>query len=501
MNLPLVGLCIWLCLGILAATCFKIPFLVFFLFSIISLSCAMLFKRKRKIFTICILCTSFFLGAALLKNSRILPADHIANFTPHKGRFIIVEGRVDSDPVSSTRGVSFMLKPEVVQTDKQRRDVRGKMLVRFFKKEEIRYGDKLVLEGKIFKPYRFSEEFDYRKYLERLGIYTIMSVKKDSRMEKLGNRPGNPIKFIAYKIKNRLREITDKNLSSLSAGVLNAIILGERQNLSSDIREDLVRTGSIHIMAVSGLHVGIVVFIALMVLKILRVPRTLRYFLVIGLVIVYCVLTGARIPVVRSTIMAVIVLFAYLLGRRANIFNSLSLAAFIILCCNPLQLFEVSFQLSFLSVIFIVWLTPKIKSIFHDGLNKNPVTRFFCIAFSVALSAWVGLMPLIAYYFGICSPVTVLANMIIVPYMTIVVASGFTLAFAGLCFPAIAPAFAASCELFISILVKINSLLVGIPGAYFYLPDIPFTFVTAYYIILIVIYKMCVKFKKQKLAI
>ncbi len=212
------------------------------------------------------------------------------------------------------------------------------------------------------------------------------------------------------------------------------------------------------------------------------------YIFTISLLIIYCILTGANTPVVRATVMASILLFAYFLKREINIYNSLSLAALIILAVNPWQLFEVSFQLSFLSVTSIVWLSPKIKSLFPARLDKILWLRFLISIFSVSFSAWLGLLPLIAYYFRILSPITILANMIIVPYMTIIIASGFSLALIGILIPSLAAIFAASNELFISILFKINSFLIAIPGAYFKLSEISFIYVLLYYTLLISIF-------------
>jgi len=285
-----------------------------------------------------------------------------------------------------------------------------------------------------------------------------------------------------------MREAIVKNLSPFSAGILNAIILGERQNLSAHTRDVLVYSGTVHIIAISGLHLGIVAFIILLILKIIKIPRRPRYILAILLLIFYCLLTGANTPVLRSTVMATILLLSYFLEREVNIYNSLSLAALIILAVNPWQLFEVSFQLSFLSVTSIVWLSPKIKSLFPEKLNKIPWIGFLISIFSVSFAAWLGLLPLIAYYFGILSPITILANMIIVPYMTIIVASGFSLALIGVLIPSLSPIFAASNELCILILFKINSSLIAIPGAYFKLPQISFVYVLLYYILLILIF-------------
>jgi competence protein ComEC len=223
-------------------------------------------------------------------------------------------------------------------------------------------------------------------------------------------------------------------------------------------------------------------------LKVARIPRKPRYLLTIIILVIYCILTGANAPVVRATIMAAVLFFSYFLKREDDIYNSLSLAALIILIINPWQLFEISFQLSFLSVVSIVWLSPKIKSLFPESLHKISGMRFLILAFSVSAAASLGLLPLIAYYFKIITPITVLANMIIIPCISIIVASGFVLGLIGMLAPFLAPIFAASCELFILLLFKINSLLIFIPGAYFKLPSIPFVCILFYYAILVSIF-------------
>ncbi len=186
--------------------------------------------------------------------------------------------------------------------------------------------------------------------------------------------------------------------------------------------------------------------------------------------------------------MAAIFFLAYFLEREVSIYNSLSLAALIILAVNPWQLFEISFQLSFLSVVSIVWLSPKIKSVFPEKLDKIPWLRFLILTFSVSSAAWIGLLPLIAYYFKTFTTITVLANMIIVPYSAVITTTGFSFALVGILIPPLAPIFAATNELLILILFKIHHSLVGLPGAYFKLPQIPLVYVLLYYTLLILVF-------------
>jgi len=485
MKQPLVALTIVFCLGILVAVYLKIPFLIFCLLTFLFLISSIIFIRQNTKFNILILCVTFFLGATLLRNSQILPNCHIAKLIPYKNEYSFLIGVINNDPAYQDKSVSFILKAEGLKVNGIWQKTCGKVLVKVLRKNEFSYGDRLFLAGKLYRPFSFSKGFNYKVYLKHQNIYLILRVKKDSIVKQLDRNVGNPIKSFAFRIKHRMREVIIKNLSPFSTGILNAIILGERQNLSAHTRDVLVYSGTVHIIAISGLHVGIVAFIILLILKIIKIPRKPRYILTIMLLIFYCLLTGANTPVLRSTVMATILLFSYLLEREVNIYNSLSLAASIILMVNPWQLFEVSFQLSFLSVISIVWLSPKVKSLFPEKLNKILWLRFLISIFSVSFSAWLGLLPLIAYYFGVLSPITILANMIIVPYMTIIVASGFSLALIGVLIPSLSPIFAASNELFILILFKINSFLIAIPGAYFKLPSISFAYVLLYYALLI----------------
>jgi competence protein ComEC len=221
---------------------------------------------------------------------------------------------------------------------------------------------------------------------------------------------------------------------------------------------------------VSGFNVGIVALIIALFLKLIRLPRRLRIYIGIICLLLYCLVTGASTPVMRATIMAIVFMLAYLVKREPDIYNSLAIAAALILTANPNQLFDVGFQLSFASVISIVYLYPKLKSLLRIESLKIKPLRSLLEACLVSFSAWLGTLGFIAYYFKIFSPVTVLANLLIVPQATLITLCGFSLIFAGLIFPAFAPAFASTSELAVIILLKINLLLLKLPTAYLRLP-------------------------------
>ncbi len=215
----------------------------------------------------------------------------------------------------------------------------------------------------------------------------------------------------------------------------------------------------------SGFNVGIVAFIIFLFLKLLRLPKGLRLCVTIVLLVLYCLMTGSSTPVVRATIMAMAFILAYWFKREPDIYNSCALAVLFILLINPRQLFDIGFQLSFASVISIVCLYPKLNSLLHIESLKVRYLRFLIDGCLVSFSAWLGTMGFIAYYFKIFSPITVLANIFIVPLAALITLSGFSLIMIGLILPPIAPLFASACELTVMLLININSFLIKIPYA------------------------------------
>ncbi|MDI6759066.1 MAG: ComEC/Rec2 family competence protein [Candidatus Omnitrophota bacterium] len=489
MKLPILALfTICFCIGICLGRFLRIPFLSLYAVVCVILAVSFVFIRyKAFIWLLFILAIS--LGSLFLSLTYILPLNHIKNFILYKGAPIFIKGTIISFPQGGHNRSSFILSAKELICSDKTYSVSGEVLVKAEnRKEAFFYGDRLLLEGRLYRPFSFSKEFNYRDYLRRQGIYCVLSVKGNNFVKRLERNAANLIKLLILKLRLKIKKLIGKNLSSFSGSVLNAIILGDRQGMPFYVRDSLLKSGTVHIISISGFHIGIIFFIILVILKTLRILKKTRYLLAMIFLVIYCVLTGAGAPVVRATMMAGVLSFSYFLRREADIYNSLFLAALIILIINPCQLFEISFQLSFLSVLSIVWLQPKIKAIFPNDMDKVGCLRFLILLFCASSAASLGLLPLVAYYFKIITPITVLANMIIVPYISIVVACGFALGLVGLFVPVLAPAFAATCELSILLLFKINSLLISFPGAYFKLPTMPFYYILLYYILLVSIF-------------
>jgi len=491
MRRPFVGICVFFILGILSAKFIHVKFIVLFMLTVLFFVCSFLSLRLNPRFKFLIFVSFFLLGACFLKNSEILPKNHVEKYIGYKGRLVAVKGKVETDPVIKDMGhfkkTSFIFDVRQIQYRGVWHITCGKILVNSFQKQEISYGQELILQGKIYKAPKLSisKNFDYREYLKRKQIFGILSVKRNSPFEIISESCANPVKKLSLKIRNKLSGQIDSYLPPVESSLLRAMLLGERQDIPRPINDIFVKTGTIHILAISGLHIGIIAFLILIFLKVMRIPRKPRYIATMLFLIMYVFITGGRVSVIRATIMAIVFLGGFLFEREADILNSLALACLLILGFNPRQLFDVGFQLSFVSVISIVIFSPKMYSLLRNFPIKNKVLDFILRSISVSLAVWLGTLGIIAYYFNIVTPVAVIANLFIIPFMVIVFALGLCFIIISLIFPGLGAIFAGSAGASLFILVEFAYLLSRIPKAYIFLSSLPLVAVFIYYILLL----------------
>ncbi|MCP4650069.1 MAG: ComEC/Rec2 family competence protein [PVC group bacterium] len=491
-NRPLILICISFIFGILAASLVGISLLFCYVCLFFSCLSALLTMRQRKLFVVFLALSCFYLGYCHFINAQILPKNHINNLTPYKGKYVQVKGVVVSEPIQKkNKGVFVFQCNELIRKDVgaglTSARVQGKVLVNLYQDSEIIYGQEVVLMGKLYRPFSFPGEdgFNYRAYLKKQRIFSILSVSKKGKIEYTGHNLGNPVKRLAFYIQNKAEGFIDTHMSGPASGVMKAMILGQRGDAPKFFNEALKRTGTVHILAVSGLHVGIVALIVILILKMMQIPFKARYLLSIIILIFYCMLTGGRTSVVRATLMAVTFLISVLIGRDYDPYSALSLAALIILWFAPQQIFDLGFQLSFISVLAIFIFSPKIMGIFPKQILENKCGKYLIGSISVSISAWLGTLGIIAYYFNIITPIAILANLFIVPLLFVIVASSFLFIFLGGLISILAGSLALSCEFFITMLYKLNSGFLLIPGAYYNIPDISIHNLIMYYSFLV----------------
>lgn len=408
---------------------------------------------------------------------------------------VSVRGVVVTDPeekrIKNYTKIVFHLKVQEIYLNDRWQEREGKILVNLFLKLKPQIGDILLLEGKLHYPYNFSEDthFSYSGHLSNRGIKFILSVGKSGKADVTGRVPGDKVLKKIFQTRAQLADVFSRYLSPKESALMVALVLGQQEYIPKSLRQLFVETGTAHILAVSGFNVGVVAFVVFFILKMLFLPRTLQYVISMMVIIFYAVVTGGQAPVVRATIMGVIFLLSFLIDREADVLNSLSLSALILLVINPLTLFDISFQLSFLSVYFIVIIYPSVfegmKKVFN--LENHWLVDQMLQSLAISLAAFIGVSGLIVYYFGIVTPISILANVMVVPLSSLNIIFGLCLLLFHWICPVLAEPFAMCIHLCLNLTVVIACVLSQIPAAFFYLPKMSSWWTFGYYGVLVLI--------------
>lgn len=347
-----------------------------------------------------------------------IPKEDISYFVPRK---IKLKGLIVSQPQNKKNKTVFIFK--VKEIINENCNVSGKILVNcYFPRFDFKRGDEIAVTGTLSYPYSALNpgEFDYKKYLSRKKIYVLLQVNGYNNIRLLTSGKRNFIFKVSSFLRQEMKKRIEQHTKKYSWRVLSGIMLGERNILPREIYQDFIVSGIVHILAVSGLHVGLVLFIFLGIFSLLGLPKKSTYFLTIIMIFFYVQMTGARPSAVRAFLMATLGLGAYFFGRDRNLHHSLYLSALIILFVNPRVFFSIGFQFSYLATIGILYLSGLIRKLL------TPLPVWLCNTISVSLGAQIMIYPLIAYYFNQISLVAPLANIFVVPLVGIIVTLGFS---------------------------------------------------------------------------
>lgn len=266
-------------------------------------------------------------------------------------------------------------------------------------------------------------QFAYDQYMATLGVYDQIQLKADNNLKR--STGPNTLRGKAAAFQTFiLRTLENTSIEKRELGVLRAILLGQRNNLDSAIYEDYQNAGAAHILAVSGLHIGILLLILQALFKPLMAIRHgpfLRMGLVVFALWSYAFFTGLSPSVVRAVTMFSFIAYALFLNRPTSIVNILALSVFSILLIHPMFLFQVGFQMSYAAVFAIIWIYPILMKLWnprHWFLKKS------WQLFSVSLAAQAGVLPISIYYFHQFPGLFFLSNILIVPFLGILLGLG-----------------------------------------------------------------------------
>ena len=356
--------------------------------------------------------------------------DYYRNFETDASYYV---ARVYDHPTEREKNIRTVLELEYQFGDNMpSRPVTGKVMAYFPKTDSafaLHYGDLVAISTPIREvtPPLNPGEFDYRAYLGRKGI-TGQVYLKDNGWIDLQVNNANPLYAFAYHFRDiLLTSLQRSGLNDNEFGVAAAILLGYDDNLADEVRKNYVAAGSMHILCVSGMHVGIIYLLASFLLGFLnrkKWQQTLKQVLLLALIWFYALIAGLTPSILRASLMISFVIIGETIRRQGFIINTIAASAFILLCANPYNLFEIGFQLSYAAVVGIVVLH---RPLYNCLYFKNKLLDKMWEITVVALAAQAATIPFTLFYFNQFSTYFALSNLLMTPISFVVVISGMIL--------------------------------------------------------------------------
>lgn len=469
-----VQLIFFLILGILAGSFYDfqpnllvkiIPFLLVLLFVMYVYTNRQL--KSNIVFTTIVFTITFFIGiSAITFKNQLYQKQHYSNAVGFK----IATNNV------ATIAIREQLKPTLnynkyVAEVTQLHNVKtiGEVLINIKKdssKTVLNVGDNLVVSTSFYEinkplnPYTFN----YKKYLQNQQIYHQLYLNNTQYLKK--SAPGFSIKSIAAKFRKKVTiALKNNGFKANELAVVNALLLGQRQTISKDLIESYSDAGAIHILAVSGLHIGIILLILNFLLKplhYLKHGKLISSGLIICLLWMYAIIAGLSPSVVRAVTMFTAIAIGMYLNKPSNIYNTLVISMFFLLLFNPYYLFEVGFQLSYLAVFAIVWIQPKIVNLWTP---KNRFIFKMWELLAVSLAAQLGVLPLSIFYFHQFPGLFFISNLVIIPFLGFILIAGIVVIILSVF--ELLPQFLA--DIFINIIKLMNGFVGWVANQHFFI--------------------------------
>ncbi len=376
-------------------------------------------------FDIVTITTFIFIGVfSYSKHHTHLYQDHYTHYIKPTATTTLVTLKIKTQLASNAYNHRFITEVKAVDTI----PVSGKLLLNIHKDSlytPMTIDDEICIATQLatVKPPLNPFQFDYKAYLNRKQIHHQVFINSEAI---IAQRPSETTIYgLANALRTRINEkLKTSSLSDEAVAMVNALVLGQRQHIDRNLYDNYVKSGTIHILAVSGLHVGILLWILNIILQPLtyiKKGRHLRLLLSILVLWSFAVITGLSPSVVRAVAMFSVIAVALNFKRSTNIYNTLAISAFFMLLINPSLLFEVGFQMSYLAVIAIVSVQP---IIYRWWQPKYYIIDKLWQIFTVTIAAQIGVAPVSLFYFHQFPGLFFVSNLIVIPFLGIILGLG-----------------------------------------------------------------------------
>lgn len=314
---------------------------------------------------------------------------------------------------------------------------------------DVEIGDVVQVDGWLSRARGPSNpgEFDFRAHLLRRGVRCLVGTRHPDAVVKLEEARTFSVFRLAAHLRERAETLFERELSPENATIASALLLGDRSGLTVDDRERFAESGMMHVLAVSGLHVGILAVFFIVACRLLRLPPLATSLVLVFVVAAYAVVTEGRPPVVRAAVLVFLTALGRPWHRQTGLTNTLAVSGLVVLAIRPTDLFDPGARLSFLAVASIIWSSEwsrrRIDVVEVEASSRTSNLVAFVLdwmkrGYLLVIGVWLFTAPLVAAQFHLVSPVGVLINVVLIPLVVLVLWSGYLFLFVGLCVPALA---------------------------------------------------------------
>lgn len=404
---------------------YPISFLLFSLLVLFVLLYSFLYSRKILIFVICFLIIFVSIFYYYQKFDFVSKKNTVKFFNDRKQK-ILIFGKIISNPERDLKQTRFVFKAEKVKVDSKILKVNGKILIKTHLYPHFKYGDELELYGTLKSPKNFSD-FDYKNYLKTKDIYSVIFYPK---IEIKNRNKGNFLLSILYFAKNKFEEGINFIIPEPESALLAGLLLGSRAKMPKNILDNFSSVGLTHIIALSGFNITIIIVALFVFLKFLKVRKRISFWFSVIFILFFVLMTGASASVVRAAIMGILALIAKKNSRLYRPRNAIIFAGVLMLILDPRVLkYDVGFQLSFLATLGLIYFSPLLKEKYFywvtDFLNLKEIV-------SLTISAQLMVFPILIYNFEKIPLIGLLTNILILPFIPLIMALGFFSGIVGL---------------------------------------------------------------------
>ncbi|WP_432647256.1 DNA internalization-related competence protein ComEC/Rec2 [Mitsuokella sp.] len=434
----------------------------------------------------------FLCGIFRLQSSMSLSEHDISRWAEQPKQEIRLSGTLLEEPrwqsVLAPDGsmfykVRYLVQAEKVKSGGQWQAASGKCYVyarTTAKEEKARIGDGLTVGGTVRRPHGYQNpgQIDTELLLRADGITALLTAGKGT--VHIEQRDACPLERFVADCRRHYRQSMEDVMPKEDAAAVFAMLFGGYEGIEPELIEDFQTTGIVHILSVSGSHISLVAAVMLWLASMLRLPRAISAVLVLGSIAFYSILAGCVPPVIRSALMGSLSFLALAFGRERESRYILLLTGIFMLMWQPLLLFHISFELSYLATAGLIFLAP----VLYRWGRQRGIPSFMAMGLAITAAAQLASLPVLLWYFGQVSLSSLLANLLVVPILELMIVLGLFAGIAAFFLPFPGHLIFAFDSLLLGVAAELAHVLAKIPGGLLYLPAMKWQLCLLYYFLL-----------------